>query len=149
MLELVMEKPVILTVDDDPQVLRAIARDLRQRYGDEYSVLRAESGAHALQALDELVERLDAGEALPRTPEQFEALLALYDDALAAETPGQAASTPHAAADERLEGAKRCLRLLHRRWPRPTQLQPSAGRSIRASIPIKSPFPNYPRCRRW
>lgn len=51
-----MDKPVILTVDDDPQVLRSIARDLRQRYGDEYSVLRAESGPLALQALDELVE---------------------------------------------------------------------------------------------
>jgi thioredoxin reductase (NADPH) len=51
-----MEKPVILTVDDDPQVLRSIARDLRQRYGEEYSVLRAESGPLGLQALDELVE---------------------------------------------------------------------------------------------
>jgi thioredoxin reductase (NADPH) len=56
MLDKSMDKPVILTVDDDPQVLRSIARDLRQRYGEEYSVLRAESGALGLQALDELSE---------------------------------------------------------------------------------------------
>jgi hypothetical protein len=35
---------VILTVDDDAAVSRAIARDLRRRYGDEYRVVRAESG---------------------------------------------------------------------------------------------------------
>jgi thioredoxin reductase (NADPH) len=49
-----MEKPVILAVDDDPQVLRSIARDLRDKYGDEYQILRADSGTGALQALDEL-----------------------------------------------------------------------------------------------
>src|SRR6266511_1831815 len=51
-----MEKPVILAVDDDPQVLRSIARDLRDKYGDEYQILRADSGTGALQALDELSE---------------------------------------------------------------------------------------------
>ena len=50
-------KPAIIAVDDDPQVLRAIARDLRQRYAEEYRVLRAASAAEALQALDELMAR--------------------------------------------------------------------------------------------
>jgi thioredoxin reductase (NADPH) len=51
-----MDKPVILTVDDDPQVLRSIARDLRQKYGQEYSILRAESGPIALTTLDQLAD---------------------------------------------------------------------------------------------
>src|SRR5215475_5609500 len=51
-----MEKPVILAVDDDPQVLRSIARDLRDKYGDEYQILRADSGTSGLQTLDELSE---------------------------------------------------------------------------------------------
>jgi len=51
-----MEKPVILAVDDDPQVLRSIARDLRDKYGDEYQILRADSGTTGLQTLDELSE---------------------------------------------------------------------------------------------
>jgi thioredoxin reductase (NADPH) len=49
-------KPVILTVDDTPEVLRAIARDLQQ-YGDRYRVLRAESGTIALEALGQLYKR--------------------------------------------------------------------------------------------
>lgn len=55
-----MGKPVILAVDDDPQVLRSISRDLRQRYGKDYRVLRADSGAQALEALDELQATGDA-----------------------------------------------------------------------------------------
>ena len=39
-----MAKPVLLTVDDDPEVLRSIERDLRHQYGDRYRVLRADSG---------------------------------------------------------------------------------------------------------
>ena len=39
-----MAKPAILCVDDDPQVLRAVDRDLRQKYGETYRILRAESG---------------------------------------------------------------------------------------------------------
>ena len=31
-----MGKPVLLTVDDDPQVSRAVARDLRRKYGEDY-----------------------------------------------------------------------------------------------------------------
>ena len=44
----------IMTVDDDPAVSRAVARDLRRRYGAEHRVVRAESGASALEALREM-----------------------------------------------------------------------------------------------
>ena len=46
-----MAKPVILSVDDDPQVLSAVSRDLRRRYGENYRVVRADSGEAALSAL--------------------------------------------------------------------------------------------------
>jgi thioredoxin reductase (NADPH) len=49
-----MAKPVILTVDDDPEVLQAIARDLRQQYGDRFRIIRADSGKAALDALQQL-----------------------------------------------------------------------------------------------
>jgi thioredoxin reductase (NADPH) len=49
-----MAKPVMLTVDDDPEVLQAIARDLRHEYGDRFRVLRAESGAIALETLQQI-----------------------------------------------------------------------------------------------
>src|ERR671910_465387 len=54
-----MGKPVILAVDDDPQVLRAVERDLRRKYAREYRVLRADSGASALDALGKLKLRGD------------------------------------------------------------------------------------------
>ncbi|WP_225726154.1 MULTISPECIES: FAD-dependent oxidoreductase [unclassified Nocardia] len=47
-------KPAILSVDDDPGVSRAVVRDLRRRYGADYRILRAESGAAALDALREM-----------------------------------------------------------------------------------------------
>lgn len=50
-------KPVILAVDDDPTVLRAVTQDLRRRYGDLYRILRASGGEDALDALKTLVER--------------------------------------------------------------------------------------------
>src|SRR5215472_5897127 len=50
-------KPALLTVDDDPEVLSAIQRDLRGRYAEWYRVLRAESGKAALEALGELQKR--------------------------------------------------------------------------------------------
>ena len=50
-------KPVILTVDDDPQVLGAIARDLRRKYGEDYRVVRSDSGQGALEAVQELKTR--------------------------------------------------------------------------------------------
>ncbi len=40
----VMPPPILLTVDDDPEVSRSLARDLRQRYGEDYRIRRAESG---------------------------------------------------------------------------------------------------------
>jgi len=54
-----MAKPVVLTVDDDAEVLSAIARDLRKHYGRDYRVLRADSGAAALAVLRELRDRKD------------------------------------------------------------------------------------------
>jgi len=54
-----MAKPVLLTVDDDPEVLRSIERDLRRQYGDRYRVLRADSGHAALETLRQLKTRND------------------------------------------------------------------------------------------
>src|SRR5690242_13257179 len=54
-----MPKPVLLTVDDEPEVLRAIDRDLRRKYGQDYRIVRAESGTSALDALRELKLRDD------------------------------------------------------------------------------------------
>ena len=98
-----MEKPVILAVDDDPQVLGAVSRDLRRRYGEKYRILRSDSGAGALEALEELRERelpvalflVDQRmpsmngvdflfRALPLFPEARRALLTAYADTEAA-----------------------------------------------------------------
>lgn len=49
----------ILTVDDDPDVSRAVARDLRRRYGGQYRIIRAESGESALDALRQMKLRGD------------------------------------------------------------------------------------------
>ena len=52
-----MTKPIILTVDDDVAVLSAIERDLRQKYRADYRVMKAASGADALEAAKELATR--------------------------------------------------------------------------------------------
>ena len=52
-----MAKPVLLTVDDDQEVLRAIERDLRRKYASDYRVLRAESGPAAMEIVRELKVR--------------------------------------------------------------------------------------------
>jgi len=52
-------RTAILTVDDDPGVSRAVARDLRRRYGEQHRIVRAESGAAAMDALKELKLRGD------------------------------------------------------------------------------------------
>jgi thioredoxin reductase (NADPH) len=50
-------KPVILAVDDDLPVLRAVERDLRARYGDQYRIVAANSGYDALEAVRQLTLR--------------------------------------------------------------------------------------------
>ena len=98
-----MAKPVILAVDDDPQVLRAVERDLRRRYAREYRVLRASSGESALDTLGKLKLRGDPvalflvdqrmprmtgveflEEAVGRFPDAKRALLTAYSDTEAA-----------------------------------------------------------------
>ncbi len=53
-------KPVLLAVDDDRDVVRAVERDLRARYAQGFTVLTAESGPGALDLLERLSERGDA-----------------------------------------------------------------------------------------
>jgi thioredoxin reductase (NADPH) len=98
-------RPSILTVDDDEPVLRAIERDLRTRYGDEYRILAAGSGAEALEIARELTRRGDAvalfvvdqrmpvmtgiellRETLPLQPDAKRVLLTAYADTEAAIT---------------------------------------------------------------
>lgn len=52
-----MAKPSILAVDDEPQVLNAVVRDIRARFGRDYRVLKAGSGQEALQLVQELKKR--------------------------------------------------------------------------------------------
>src|SRR5437868_43815 len=98
-----MPKPVLLTVDDDPEVLRAIERDLRTRYSQQYRIMRADSGSAALSTLKELKARnnpvallladqrmptMDGvgflAEAMDLHPEAKRALLTAYADTNAA-----------------------------------------------------------------
>jgi thioredoxin reductase (NADPH) len=55
-----MTKPVLLVIDDDPQVLAAVRRDLRARYRESYTVVSASSGEEGLATLRELKARGDA-----------------------------------------------------------------------------------------
>jgi thioredoxin reductase (NADPH) len=98
-----MTKPVLLTVDDDAEVLRAVERDLRREYGNRFRVLRADSGEKALDALRQLKLRNDpvalllVDQRMPRMsgvefieqanaiyPEAKRALLTAYADTEAA-----------------------------------------------------------------
>ncbi|MBB2912324.1 thioredoxin reductase (NADPH) [Streptosporangium becharense] len=54
-----MDKPVIMTVDDDPGVSRSVARDLRRRYGQSYRIIRAETAAQGIESVRELRLRGD------------------------------------------------------------------------------------------
>ena len=84
-----MPKPVLLTVDDDPEVLRAVERDLRKKYADRYRVVRADSGASAEQSLQTLRTRNEAVALLlvdQRMPEMsgvefLNKAIAIYPDA--------------------------------------------------------------------
>ena len=49
-----MTRPVLLAVDDDAEVLNAVGRDLRSRYGKDYRVVKAQSGGQALEVTQEL-----------------------------------------------------------------------------------------------
>jgi thioredoxin reductase (NADPH) len=52
-------KPIIFTLDDEPDVLRAIERDVRRQFGKDYRIMRSGSGAEALDALRQLRLRSD------------------------------------------------------------------------------------------
>jgi thioredoxin reductase (NADPH) len=56
----IMAKPILLTVDDDSDVLRAIERDLRSKYGAEYRVMASDSPEGALTLLKQLKVRSDS-----------------------------------------------------------------------------------------
>ena len=98
-----MIKPLILAVDDDPQVLRAIGRDLVSKYGRDFRVVRAQSGAEGLDVLrherdsaqpvamilsDQRMPHLDGvqflAEAKALAPSAKRALLTAYADTDAA-----------------------------------------------------------------
>ena len=55
-----MPKPILLAVDDDPEVLRAIERDLRKHFAEHYRIIRADSGAAALEVCHALLKRNEA-----------------------------------------------------------------------------------------
>ena len=96
-------KPTILSVDDDPQVLRAVERDLKKHFAAKYRVLSADSADSGLQTLRELEQRGDPvalllvdqrmpgktgveflTEAKPLAPEARRVLLTAYADTDAA-----------------------------------------------------------------
>jgi thioredoxin reductase (NADPH) len=98
-----MAKPIIFTLDDEPQVLNAINRDLRQHFQGNYRILRAASGQEALATIQQLKERNEAvalflsdqrmpgmsgteflGEARKIYPEARKVLLTAYADTEAA-----------------------------------------------------------------
>ena len=98
-----MVKPVILAVDDDPEVLGAVERDLKQHYRSDYRILKAASGAEALEAARQLKQRgtpvalflVDErmpgmsgtellGEAIKLHPDSKRVLLTAYADTQAA-----------------------------------------------------------------
>ena len=54
-----MPKPVLLAIDDDTSVLEAVVQDLRRHYGQDYRIVRAASGAAALDICRQLHERKD------------------------------------------------------------------------------------------
>ena len=98
-----MPKPILLSVDDDSDVLRAVERDLRSRYGADYRVIGSDSAEKALELLKQLRVRNDsvalmlADQRMPRMngveflqegmrifPDAKRALLTAYADTSAA-----------------------------------------------------------------
>ncbi|MFC3157346.1 response regulator [Chryseobacterium arachidis] len=49
-----MEKPIIFSIDDDPQVLNAISRDLKTKYSSQYKIISTTSAKEALERVIEL-----------------------------------------------------------------------------------------------
>lgn len=98
-----MAAPAIVTVDDEPEVLRAVERDLRRKYGKDYRVLGADSGTGAVDLLKQLKSRGDSlaltladqrmpqmsgldvlGQSMQLFPQAKRALLTAYADTNAA-----------------------------------------------------------------
>lgn len=98
-----MNRPAVLLIDDDPEVLHAVARDMKRRYGDRYRVLPAPSAAQGLEVLRELKRRGEPAalflvdqrmpgttglefldQAIPLFPDAKRALLTAYADTDAA-----------------------------------------------------------------
>ena len=52
-----MAKPIIMTIDDEPQVLNAIERDLREHYHGDYRIIKVASGTEALETVQQLKRR--------------------------------------------------------------------------------------------
>ncbi len=98
-----MPKPVLLAIDDDPEVLKAVERDLRRQYAADYRVLSANSGAAGLELLTRLQQRSEEvalflvdyrmpqmngieflSQAIQRSPNARRVLLTAYSDTEAA-----------------------------------------------------------------
>ncbi len=98
-----MAPPAIITVDDEPEVLRAVERDLRRKYGKEYRVLGTDTGSGAVDLLKQLKTRGDSvalmlcdqrmpqmsglevlGQSMEIFPQAKRALLTAYADTNAA-----------------------------------------------------------------
>src|ERR1700757_2596123 len=98
-----MPAPAIVTVDDEPEVLRAVERDLRRKYGKDYRILGTESGSEAVDLMKQLKTRGDSvalmlcdqrmpqmsglevlGESMELFPQAKRALLTAYADTNAA-----------------------------------------------------------------
>jgi thioredoxin reductase (NADPH) len=54
-----MAKPIIMTVDDEPQVLNAVERDLRRHYRSDYRIMKVGSGSEAVDVVRQLRQRAD------------------------------------------------------------------------------------------
>jgi thioredoxin reductase (NADPH) len=98
-----MAKPIIMTVDDEPQVLNAVERDLRRHYRSDYRVMKVASGTEAIDVVRQLKQRGDTvalflvdqrmpymsgtdflGEAMKFYPDARKVLLTAYADTQAA-----------------------------------------------------------------